>query len=511
MTNFDGDAYLAEHYDLKALASSAEYRRLVCRLDPLAFSLVYFRDSLRSDATGNQITLSQFHIDAANSAVRWAKRNIGPKEIREAWVAPRESGKSTWLFLILPAWALAYGHRKYVMAFADNADLAVNHLATFKRKIMDSKSLLFRDFRDLGNPMRRAGGQSDSDRQNMYLSRNGSAFMAKGIESTALGSKVGDQRPDLILFDDIEPAATNYSMHQKEGRLATVRDALLPMNTNAVVQFVGTVTMDGSIMHDIVRQVIETGETAPEWVVAENIKTRYYPALVNQPDGSEVSMWAARWSTEFLKRERQISPRSYALNMDNQPVSLDSAYWTSGMFCYQAVEGLTKHIISIDPAVTTKTSSDYTGIAILSWSDLEQRVVLHRAEQVKLTPSELRLHIIRLIETYGSRMVLVESNQGGDTWKSVFHDLPDGVALVDIKQSVKKESRWAASLDYWSRKWVVHDPEGSTGPFERQALSVPKSANDDIVDAVVSGVAWMITNFRNNRKGQRRDRSTTYV
>ena len=53
------------------------------------------------------------------------------------------------------------------------------------------------------------------------------------------------------------------------------------------------------------------------------------------------------------------------------------------MFHRERVPGWTKHIISIDPAVTKKNSSDFTGIAVLSWSSMEQRVTVRYTEQVK--------------------------------------------------------------------------------------------------------------------------------
>ncbi|MDB5733283.1 MAG: hypothetical protein JWQ03_3178, partial [Variovorax sp.] len=448
--SIDAESYLLKFP--KELLQTEEGRRQVTKYDPIAWSLIYFRDSLRDEYTGNAITLSQFHIDIAQSAIKWAKPSLGPMELREAWVAPRGTGKSTWMFLILPAWALAHGHRKLIVAFADNADLATNHLATFKRKIQTENELIIKDYPDLAVGKRRPNGMTDSDKQGLYLAKSGAGFMAKGIESTSLGTKVGDQRPDLILFDDVEPPATTYSLNQKDGRLALIRDAILPMNINAVVEFVGTVTMDGSIMHDIVRNAMEGGDTAPDWVVGENIVTHYYPALLDGSDGNEQSLWPQRWSTEFLQTMRESSPRSFALNYMNQPVPLNSPYWSQEMFKYGELVAPTKHIISVDPAVTTNRKSDFTGIAVFSYSDLERKAILRHAEAVKLSPDALRLHLIRLVERFGSRMMLIETNQGGDTWKSVFHDFP--LPIVTVHQTEKKELRWAQTLDYWPQGFV---------------------------------------------------------
>lgn len=516
----DPDEYVRAKLGVKILAvraaggspeDEARMRREVCRFDPLLFSLVYFRTSLRAPETGNVITLSEFHLDIADAAVRWARQDIGPEEIREAWVAPRGSGKTTWMFLILPCWALAYGHRRYVMAFADNATMATNHLATFKRKVQTENPLLRKDFPDLCAPARRPGGFTDSDRQNLYLAKSGATFQASGIDSTTLGAKVGDVRPDLIIFDDIEPPAENYSAAAAEGRLSLIREAIFPMSLNAVVAFVGTTTMEGGLIDQMVGQATRAADAVPDWVRAENISTRYFPAIVTGDDGVERSLWPARWTTEYLQDMRVRSPRVFAMNFMNQPVPLSSDYWTSEMFTSGTVSGCTKHILVLDPAVTTKRGSDYTGIAVLSWSPSERKVWLRHAEQVKLPPNEVRLHVLDLLarfpEVHG---VLVEINQGGDVWKeSVLHSMP--VPIDTTHETTKKELRWAEVLDLWSNGMVVHDAAGTVGPFERQAVAVPNSVNDDVVDAVVGGVRYIFKHWGSRPVKRKQDRVQSYV
>src|SRR5690606_5628672 len=293
-----------------ATEQAAEARRLLTRMDPQLFALIYLSKHLRGPETGDSVSFSRFHVELADSAKQWARRDLGPREHREAWVAPRGSGKSTWLFCILPMWALAHGHRRYVAAFADSGPQATQHLISFKREL-DTNELLRFDFPKLCAPARRPGGVNVSDNQNLMISESGAVFQAKGIDSSTLGAKVGNQRPDVILFDDIEPDASNYSAYQKEKRLDTVLNAVFPMNLNAVVLFAGTTTMHGSIIHDLVRQVTEPTD-APAWPRGEKIRTRYYPAILQLDDGTEASLWPQRWTLDFLESIR--STRSYALN-----------------------------------------------------------------------------------------------------------------------------------------------------------------------------------------------------
>ena len=50
----------------------------------------------------------------------------------------------------------------------------------------------------------------------------------------------------MIILDDIEPDASNYSVYQAEKRKSTLINAILPLNLNARVVWSGTVTMEGS-------------------------------------------------------------------------------------------------------------------------------------------------------------------------------------------------------------------------------------------------------------------------
>lgn len=497
---FDWRSYLARHD--KRLLLSPLGRQALTKLDPLLFALVYFRKHLAAVETGGEISFSQFHLDLAEAAKQWARKDLGPAELREAWVAPRGSGKSTWMFLILPAWALAHGHRKYIAAFADNAGIAEKHLASLKRELTNN-ALLRRDYPTLVRASRRPSGTAEGDNRTLYLAESGAAFQARGIDSNTLGAKIGNQRPDLLLFDDVEPDESNYSMYQKDKRLATILQAVFPMNVNAVVEFVGTVQMHGSIMHDVVQQATDP-ESAPAWVADEKVKTRYYPAIVMKDDGTEVSLWPERWGIDWLQSERH--KKSFALNYMNKPVSAEGAYWSSTDFIYEPVAGITKRIISVDPAVTTKTSSDYTGVAVISYSPSEQRCVVEHASQVKLSPLELKVYLLSLIEKTNARMVLIETTQGGDTWKTILNELP--VPIHEVKPSVKKEVRWAQALDYWQNQWVSHD--GPVKAFEDQAVAVPRAANDDVVDAVTAGVSYFL---RGKKRGptQARDKQYAYA
>jgi hypothetical protein len=496
---FNLSAYLAQ-FDPR-LFGIAECRRALTKYDPLLFALLYLPHHLRGPETGEQITLSEFHTDVIDQARRWAIPAITPGADRDVYVGPRSVGKSTWFFLILPCWAAAHGHRKFIAAFADSGAQAELHLKSFKSELR-SNELLREDYPDLCAPARTPSGGAVADHRNMFIARSGFVFGAKGVDASSLGMKVGRQRPDLIILDDIEPDESNYSPGQKEKRLSTLQDAILPLNIYARVVLVGTVTMPGSIVHDLVRTVTRPGEDHPDWVGDDGWRVHYYaPILTDEETGERRSLWPAKWSLAYLESIEHT--RSYRKNYANDPMARDGTYWNEQDFHVGLVPAITHQVLSIDPAVTSKAKSDYTALAVVAYSAHYRRVVVRAAWAIRVPPGEqLRKRVLAILEAYPeTRGILVETNQGGDTWKeSVLAGLP--VKVKPIHQTEPKEVRAARLLARYQtppRRGLVkpqpHDPpEVHTFPqvvheqrlpaAEGQMVAFPKGAHDDLVDAI---------------------------
>jgi len=477
--------------------AKAAYRREVTRTDPLAFALIYLRHHLRGKEDGARITLSEVHLDWVESAKAWMEPSTEPYAHRKAEVGPREVGKSTWWFLILPLWAAAHGHASFTAAFAATSTQAETHLATFKSEL-DTNPLIREDYPDLVAPKTRGRGTVEADRVSLYHARSGFVFAASGMDSSNLGLKVGSKRPDLIVLDDIEPDEARYSPTLAAKRLGTLRDAILPLNIYARVILVGTVTMPGSIVHQVVRW--GRGERDPAddrngnaWVGEERFEAHHYPAIATNPDGSRRSVWPAKWSLAFLEGIEHT--RTYAKNYANDPVGADGDYWRLEDFehDYEALDAAVTHeVISVDPAVTSKDSSDYTGLASVGCALTLKRCVVYEARQVKLDPASLRLQVIgqveRALERGHAVIVLVETNQGGELWGRLLWGLP--VRIKTVHQTVKKEVRAASALDHYQRHRVKHVP--GLRDLEAQMAAFPNAPHDDLVDAVGSGVAYFL-------------------
>jgi phage terminase large subunit-like protein len=471
--------------------------------DPVAFPLIYLRNHLRGrpqrDPQGverpGKVSFAGCHYEWAQIALGW--RDAGdvlaePAEDRHAIVAPRETGKSTWWYLILPLWAAAYGHKEFVAAYAHATSQSETHLATF-RKELENNVLLRADFPDLCKPARRSTGTTLADRAGMYHCANGFTFAAKGIDATSLGMKVGSTRPDLIILDDIEPDEAQYTPDLVRKRLGTVRDAILPMNIYATVVIVGTVQIPGSVIHQFVRVVKGEGDEETEWIEEENFQPHWHRPIVDNDDGTMRSLWPEKWPLEWLIANQ--GTRSYEKNYDNDPKDGDGSWWRHENIVYGSLppDQYDRTVMFIDGAVTNKKQSDYTGIAIVSLSVSERRFYVREAIEVKIVGEELRQLAYEKAEEFDVDYVMVESNQGGDLWYTVFHDMP--CKITTYTQKERKEVRLRRLLGQYQRLGSPVRHERVLPKYQRRMMAYPHTDHDDVLDAVAAAcehLTWIL-------------------
>lgn len=489
------DAELVKLPDLAADDRAAVRRAL--GHDPVAFAYIYLREHLRDKRT-ERITFAECHYEWARLALTWdagsqrierAHRDAQPYDDRHAIIAPRETGKSTWWYLILPMWAGAYGHKDFVGAFAHATTQAEVHLASFKNEL-DTNSLLRNDFPKLCTPAKRLSGTQVADRAGMLHTSAGFVFAARGIDAQSLGMKVGHVRPDLIIADDIEPDEAKYSGDLVKKRLGTLMDAILPMNIYATVVIVGTVQMPGSIIHQFVRVSKGDVDDDTDWIVKGKFRVHWHRAIVTNDDGTLRSLWPDKWPLQFLL---DISgTRSYLKNYENDPPDGDGSWWRGDDIIYTPLDRdeMDRVVLVVDGAVTTKKKSDYTGLAVVGLSVEKKSFFVMEAIEVRQGGEDLRDTVMRLIHEHSVSYILVESNQGGDLWHTVFHDMP--VLVETYTQSEKKEVRLRRSLAAYQRAGRPVRHIHRLPAYERRMVAYPHTDHDDVLDAVAAAIEHLV-------------------
>ena len=577
MTSFNAKEYLEQFP--RELLESSHGRKQLCKTRPMLFALLYLSHHISFD--GKPPEFSQFHLDLFEYGKQLAGvgQGMGSKngrdetrdEIelqRDAWLAPRASGKSTILFTVLPLWLAAMEHVGFIAAFSDSENQAVIHLQTFKSEL-DTNELLRNDYPELCRPKKsRATNKYVSQSQIMIQQDNGFVFTAKGIDSQSLGMKVGARRPEVIICDDIE--SLDYSINAAKARLNTLLHGVFALNYKAKIIIVGTCPIAGGILdslrtvndqlqqyrrrlsqvdnssvdaapEDAGREVVSevatylqdveqpgtgtevltAGDSSAQktdvksedvysststandymnpiypdgfenqldndlkWVIQYQIKVHHYLPIVEEC-GVEQSLWPSQWSLEYLKSIQHT--RDYAMNYLNRPVSMDAGYWADDDIEIEAPDSFDRVLLSVDPAVSTKKSADYSAFAVVGTVG-DQIYVIH-TEQLRGSPDELRAVTERLIRDYGVQLVLWEKNYGHDLWKAVLEGVQCKVRL--IRNADKKEARITQALDAYKRGKVRHCKHMSH--LEEQMLSYPNVRHDDLCDSMATAVNYFAT------------------
>lgn len=509
----DGTPHTAETFDWRAHLAAAlgtddtdvqlellklvKVRRTITRADPLLFALIYLSHHLRGRATGDEITFSDAHLAWARQAQRWLQPVTSPRESREAEFAPRDTGKTTWWFLINPLWAAAHQHVRFVAAFADTYDQATGHLRTFRNEL-ERNALVRRDYGGLVNKTRNtAMRELLVDNESLLITANAFVFAARGADTSSLGLKVAERRPDLIILDDIEPHEGKYSLASVTKRRQTLTDAILPLNEFARVIWVGTTTRHGGLAHQLVEHADGTLEPDKdnEWIGEERFTARRWPPIITRDDGSERSLWPAKWSLEYLLSIAHT--RAFAKNMANQPVSEDGEYWSTEDITHltgDTLPLLRKEILVLDPNVNDRNeASDWTGVCVagmLTDSRLGG-VLVRELAQVRRSGRALKDHALTVLARFpGIRRVVIECNQGYTMWLDIFADFPVPVDLVVADHP--KPVRAAMALNHYQARpiRVVHERAFRAG--EAQMTAFPNVTNDDMVDAVSWAVRYLL-------------------
>jgi predicted phage terminase large subunit-like protein len=457
-----------------------QWRRERCEFDPMMFALMYLSEHLRSKET-DEISLSEFHLAAAEAAKDWVRGDIGIDELRDAWLVAREGGKSTWFFLILTLWALAHGHRKFVIAFSYVSSIAEGHLDTVKKELRDNARLLD-DYPGL-KVLRRNARQVDL--------ANGATIWVRGLDAASLGAKFGSRRPDLILIDDGEPPGNKYSMHQKAVRLRGLRETLIPLARTAPLILIGTTVKYGSILDDIRR--------GKEWAAELGFTLHHYPALLRDPDTGEFrSSWPRRWPLDWLLSQRKFA--DFRLNYQNEPAAPGGTLWKPGDLIYDIGGKVARHIdrrvLALDIAVTDKTTSDYTAIAQVGLAGNIRTCLVERIKIARPDPDALRRLVHSILNLDPSiREVFVETINGGKYIEHALLPLPNGVRLTKVDYQEGDKAHRFSALHVLCQKGQVQFAEEWPDLEEQMYLFPDPGVHDDGIDSVDIAVKQLRRNL----------------
>lgn len=403
---------------------------------------------------------------------------------------PRGGGKSTSAELANVALG-ARGIRRYavyVRATQELADRSVENIAG----LLETTSLATY-YPDLGRPQKGKYGNVKGWRRERLRTAKGFTVDAFGLDSAYRGAKVDEQRPDLIVFDDLDEK--NDTVVTTARKIETLTTSLLP----AGAADLAVLGIQNLILPDGIFSQLADGRAE---FLQDRLVSGPFPAVRNltyeQRAGRFVitggeATWAEQdlticqsqittWGLSAFLREAQHQVAAPAGGMYDHLVFRHCA-WAD-------VPPLIRTVVWVDPAVTAHDSSDSMGIQA---DGLAADGALYRlwSWEAVTTPEDALQRAIKKAVELHAEAVGVETDQGGDTWQSVYREAVRalGITHPPAFRSAKageghgpKVERSGRMLTDYERGRVVH-VTGTHTTLERALSRFPKTKPFDLADA----------------------------
>lgn len=337
---------------------------------------------------------------------------------------PRGSGKSTTVegAVVRVAAKRARRYGWYISATQDQAD---KHVATIAGML--EASTVSRFYPDLAQRLLDKYGQSEGWKRNLLRCATGFTLEAIGVDKAVRGGKMDWARPDFIIFDDVDGRHDTEPTIQR--KIQTITESILPAgSTDAIVIFVQNLIHKDSIA----ARLAGMGGLKADFLLRRKVLGPY-PAVEGlatevTPDGVRIVAGAPTWDGQDLSIcEQQINQWGLSAFLREAQHEVDDppgGVWDHIVFKQCAFEDMPELVrgeVWVDPAVTSTDASDCHAIQADALGVDGKLYRLYSWEGITSPEDSLRRALLKCVELELDA-VGVESDQGGNTWRSVHRE-----------------------------------------------------------------------------------------
>jgi phage terminase large subunit-like protein len=434
-----------------------------------------------------------------------------PENRLVARVAPRGHAKSTCATLAYPLWCICERRRRNIAIITHETSLATQFVRDIRLELETNERIIDRygdlcedDGEDRAERKARRHGGTKARRtkrkttkrrrrskwsQATFTTATGITVQAKGTGASFRGARVGPNRPDLIICDDIEKDEHVASPEGRRKLEHWLRQVVMPALAPD-----GQLVVLGSLIHyDSLLANLRDPRRFPRW------SYKVYRALEAElsDDGQYYlkALWPDRWPVERLQEERErvgtlAFEQEYMANPIDDSIRVFRPEWLQR---YDLEELAGKELITImavDPA-TGVSGGDYFALWV-GGIDRHTGVIYTRAlnlqrigvvEQVKrVVEAFQQWKPIKIgIETVAYQVALKEILDEHSRQHHLY------MPIVPIRTTANKRARIEGSSPFYEngtfRLLPTLDPE-----IESQFLHFPKARHDDAPDVCAMGI-----------------------
>lgn len=404
-------------------------------------------------------------------------------ENRLCIAAPRGFAKSTITQLIYGLHRLLFNKGEDILSISKSASLATDWLRKIKNEF-DNNERIKNDF---GSFLQ--WGDKDSKRwtaDHIVIQQDGnvySQFRARGR-----GCQVRGLRPTKIICDDLEGDEEVRSEDQRKFLKEWFLGSLLnTIKTDQQLIVIGTVLHPLALL----AEMMEKREPFDKWEI------RKYVAL-----DKGKSLWDKRFPvSDLLRRKAEIGVYAFEAEYQNNPISSDTCLWKPEWIrkCDKVPPNvnITKVFAALDPATSTKESSDFSAIVVLGLGDDNNIYELYSIRghwgiwelvdkiiQTQKDYMPIRFGVEEGALTNIIRPVLIKKTEQDRSLRIPLESISLGRYTGQekkIKQAKDKYSRALAVIHYWEQGAVYLKNQDLIDEIS----TFPTGQHDDFVDACV--------------------------
>ena len=401
-------------------------------------------------------------------------------ENRLGIAAPRGFAKSTIVQIIYGLHCLLFNRGEDILTISKSASLAEDWLRKIKTELENNERIR----EDFGSLL--LWGEKDSKRwtsNHIIIQQENNIFSQ--IRARGRGCQVRGLRPTKVLADDLEDEEEVRSEEQRKYLREWFFGSLLNvLKTDQQLVVIGTILHPLALLADL----IDKKEQFQNWV------TKKYKALENGK-----SLWADRFPTEdLLKRKTEIGTYAFEAEYQNNPISSDTCLWKpEWVKKYDRLPKITKVFAALDPATSTRESSDFSAIVVMGVGEDNNIYELFSIrghwgtwELIdKIIDTQKRFQPIRFGIEEGAltniiRPVLIKKTEMDKTLRVPLESISLGRYTGEqkkIKQATDKYSRALSVIHYWEQGAVYLKNQDLID----EIVTFPTGSHDDFVDACV--------------------------
>lgn len=343
-----------------------------------------------------------------------------PRPHIDPW--PRAHGKSTFAEHGV-AYLAERRKRTFALYVGDAQDSAERHVENIK-------TLLERIGGAVGMRLENKYGHSRGWKKSLIRTASGFNVLALGMDVAMRGVKLEDFRPDLIIFDDID--GRHDTPHVTQKKIETLTESIIPAGSDdSAIWFVQNLVIPNGIMsrlcgvstHEadfLARRIVNGPVKAVNGLQTEQRFVEELGRRVHIVTGGEPT-WGAYTLEDAQEDILEEGWRAFDREKQQNVKDVEGALWSTDLLNETRVADapeFTRTVVGVDPATTSKDTSDDTGIIAAGRTSGDAGKAAHAYVTADETgtykPSVWGRRVVALHDEIGADCVVAESNQGGE-------------------------------------------------------------------------------------------------